>query len=184
MAYRYDSNPPKKPENMLQKFAVRNGATLKLAFRCYYFKPPLGHDPHYHDHINWPAPNYHGDACQMKPPRDEFPYINGIIRRCDDLPPIHLLDEGYQDVAVTFEDADQASNITVESWIDEDDDNIVRVHMDTAFPTFSDKPIDLRFTVFVRKTYTDPATNITRTTKDAVAHCFVSVLPGAPYPTS
>lgn len=177
MAYRLDSTPPRKPEDILPRFAVRNGATLKLAFRCYYHTPKETHDPHYHDHKNWPAPNYHpGDICQMHPPRDipKF-FCHPQMRTMHDFTEIHLLEEGYHDVVMTFEDTEQDDYLDVTGWIDEEDDNIVRFHINTDFPNFSDKPIDLRFTVFVKKVADDVVT------KDAVCHGIITVLPGHPY---
>lgn len=171
MGYRFFDTPP-NPEDMLQRFLVRNGATLKLAFECYYIEK---HDAKLHDHIGWPAPPNADRICQIA---SNITHGNMVDR----LDPIHLLEEGYSEAVVVFEDEDTAQNVFVETWIDVENDNIVRVRMDTDFPTFTDKPIDLVFTVLVKKTWIDEQTMDTKVIKDAVAHCIASVLPGAPYP--
>lgn len=166
MGYRFYDNPP-KPEDHLHRFPVRNGAVMRLAFACYYLH---GHNPKLHDHIGWPNPDHPDAICQ------EISNMKLYRMRHKDieLQEIHLLKEGYNEVAVSFEDEEQAQNLTVNAWIDEDDDNIIRMIVGSKFPTFSDKPVDLRFTVFVKK---DNATI------DAVCHGFITVLPGAPYPS-
>lgn len=177
MAYRLDNTPPPKPENMLRRFAVRNGAVMRASFGCYYLSE--GHDPDYHDYINWPAPNYHpGDICQMKFPRDLPRWIRDISDfKPIDLDPIHLLEEGYSDVAIAFDDPDFASNVDVMSCtIDEDDDYIVRLKVLAHFTLFEDKPKESRFTLFVKKE--------DGSTIDAVCHGIMVVLPGSPYPES
>ena len=182
MAYRTLKERP-KPENLLPTFSVRNGATLKLAFRCYYHTPMPTHDPHYHDHLHWPSEDYHpGDICQMHPPRDIPKFLcHPIMRTLHDHTPIHLIEEGYSEVTMTFEDTENDDYLDVTGWIDEEDDNIVRFHINTSFPNFSDKPKDLRFTAFVKKTSTDPVTSVITVTKDAVCHGIITVLPGHPY---
>lgn len=174
MGYRTLDKPP-KPEDMLRKYAVRNGAIMRMALGCFYLRK--GHNPHFHDYRNWPAPNYHpGEICQQMPPRD-------IIRWRDDpvtgnpvgVDPIHLIEEGYNTVEIKFDDADIAQYLTAEAWIDEEDDYIVRVKVHANLPLFEDKPKETRFTVFAAKT--------DGTAIDAVHHGFVTVLPGSPYQT-
>lgn len=181
MGYRFCDNPP-KPEDMLNRFSVRNGATLRSAFSCFYFKPKPGHDPNFHDHVGWPSPDNPDNICQMMPP--QYPPMKwrpAILRTPDDLEPIHLLDEGYQEAAITFDNPDIEQCLTYKAWIDEDDDFIVRIYITAELPTFEDKPKETRFTVFVKKTYTDPITNETMITKDTVCHGIFTILPGSPY---
>lgn len=170
MGYRTIDKPP-KPEDMLRKFDVRNGAIMRVAFGCYYSSN--GHDPHYHDHLNWPAPNYHpGPICQMAPPRDKYRWLPyPTMRKPVQLEPINLSDEGYTTFVVTYEDEDLAYYLTTEAWLDEDEDNIVRMSVYADFPTFSDKPKELRFTLFAIKS--------DRSAIDAICHGIVSVLPGS-----
>lgn len=175
MGFRYNTTPPPKPEDHLRRFAVRNGAIMRVSFGCYYFS--RGHDPRYHDYINWPAPNYHpGEICQMDPPRSIAPWMRnpkpGMPIQLD---AIHLTEEGYTDIAVSYEDSDNAAYLTTEAWIDEDDDYIVHMKVNANFATFSDKPKDLRFTVFAKKSDGSAI--------DAICHGIVTVLPGSPYPT-
>lgn len=174
MAYRMLEEPP-KPENLLRKFDVRNGAVMRTTFGCYY--TTNGHDPHYHDFVNWPAPNYHpGPICQMHPPRTPWRWLpHPITRNPIILDPIHLIEEGYQTQAIVeYEDAELAEHMHTSAWIDEDDDNLVRMVVHADFPVFHDKPIENRFTLFIKKE--------DNSIIDAVCHGIVTVLPGSPVP--
>lgn len=165
MGYRFDDNPP-KPEDHLHRFPIRNGATARIAFACYYLQ---GHNPKMHDHIGWPNPDSPDHICQIQ---SNFK-LYGLNEKTIDFQDIHLIDEGYTDAAIKFDDQDNAQYVDASAWIDPNDDNIVRIKVDTNFPVFEDKPIDMRFTVFVRNDYTD--------TTDAVCHGMLTVLPGSPY---
>ena len=168
MGYRFNDNPP-KPEDHLYRFAVRNGATARITFGCYY----LGkHDPKLHDFIGWPNPDNVDAICQEISNFKLFGKKNKTI----ELQEIHLAEEGYDEVAVAYEDSEYAQYLITESHIDEDDDNIIRVKVTANLPEFSDKPIDVKFTVFARKS--------SETRIDAVCHAIISVLPGPVYPGS
>ena len=171
MAYRVIDNPP-KPEDMLLMFPVRNGAIARIAFGCYYLGN--GHDPHYHDHKHWPTWDYHpGSICQMPPPRNRFRWLrHGVIV---DMERIHLIEEGYDQATVSYEDNTIAQHLSTKAWIDESDDYIVRMNIGANLDTFSDKPIDIRFTVFVSKS--------DGSARDAVCHGILTVLPGGAFAT-
>lgn len=174
MGYRFDDRPP-KPEDHLIRFAVRNGATMKAKFRCYYIKKGKPHNPLFHDHVGWPQPTRPDGSCQMMVVREDGRC--GLPTRrfmYSGLEEIHLDDEGYTEAFVTFEDDEYSAFLTDKAWIDKEYDNVVRVQIGTALPSFSDKPIDIRFTVFVQKE------NII----DAVAHGVLSVLPGRAKPAT
>ena len=182
MGYRKLHRKP-KPEDMLPRLAVRNGATLKVAFDCFYFDPKPTHDPHYHDHIGWPAPNYHFGICQMLPPRNENPrrHFHPIMRTMDDVSPIDLGEEGYTGFEVAYEDEDIAEDLTTRIDIDDTEDvNVIRMQVDTALPSFSDKPKETRFTVFAAKEVTDDEDTILYTIKDELLHGILTILPGNP----
>lgn len=169
MGYR-TIDPPAKPENMLHRFAVRNGALMRIAFGCYYFS--RGHDPRYHDYMNWPAPDYHpGEICQMDPPRSPLWHRNPKPGMPTQLEPIHLIEEGYSEIIVTYEDSTSAASLTTTASIDDVDDYIVRMSVFANFTTFSDKPKDLRFTIFAKKSDNSAC--------DAICHGIVTVLPGS-----
>lgn len=174
MGYRKNDIPP-KPEDMLRKFDVRNGAIMNVAFGCYYLTEE--HDPHYHDYINWPSADYHpGPICQMYPPRTpprDWPHEHPPIPLPATFTPIHLIDEGYTIASVEYEDDELAQNLITEAWIDTDTDYIVRMKVRANFSTFSDKPKDVRFTIFVAKE--------DNTAIDAICHGIVTVLPGKSY---
>lgn len=168
---------------MLPRLVVRNGATLKVAFDCFYFDPKATHDPHYHDHIGWPAPNYHFGICQMFPPRNENPrhWFHPIMRTKDDVSPIDLSEEGYTGFEVTYEDPDIAANLTTRIEADSTEGaNVVRMQVDTALPLFSDKPKETRFTVFAVKDVVDDQNVLLYKTKDELLHGVLTVLPGNP----
>lgn len=174
MGYRTLDKPP-KPEDMLRRFDVRNGAIMRIAFACYYAEK--GHNPHYHDYKNWPTWNYHpGAICQMMPPRTPFKWMPWPLNRKSlKLTPIDLAEEGYTDFVVSYEDEELASNLDTTAWLDEEDTSIVRMSVNAHFPTFSDKPKEARFTIFAKK---QDGTAI-----DAICHGIVTILPGSPYPT-
>ncbi len=169
MGYRMKDRPP-KPEDHLPRFAIRNGATFKTRFVCYYFTPKKRHDPLYHDHVGWPEPKRPDDSCQMLPPR--YPIVGfprPVIRTKDDLTPIKLQDEGYSGITVSV-DEEYSEFLNAEAVLDEDDS--IRIFISTAFPEFKDKPIDVRFTVY--------AHNPTEHLIDEVCHAILSVLPANP----
>ena len=168
MGYRFNDKPP-KPEEHLRTFDVRNGAQMRATFGCYYAHE--GHDPKVHDYYGWPDPRHPDDICQMLP---DFvhPYHNKDKRPLS-FQPIHLLEEGYTSAIVVFEDRDFVRHLNAKAWIDEDDDCLVRMTVYAGLPTFSDKPKDVNFTLFVRKA--------DREVSDAVCHGTLTVLPGNPY---
>lgn len=166
MGYRFDDKPP-KPEDNLYRFAVRNGATAKISFGCYY----LGkHDSKLHDYLGWPNPKRVDAICQEISNFRLFGKKNKTI----ELQEIHLTEEGYDEVAVAYESSEHAEYLITEAYIDPDDDNIIRVKITAKLPEFTDKPIDVRFTVFAKKS--------SETQIDAVCHAMVSILPGPIYP--
>lgn len=175
MAYRINKKPI-KPEDKLRRFTVRNGATIDVLFPCYYYQPVEGHDPHYHDFIGWPSPSTPGDACQMYPPRDRYRWNrHPLMRNGEDLTPIHLRLEGYDEAVVTFSDQDIAEFVAATAWIDEDDDYLIRFHVNANLATFSDKPLDTWFTIFIKRN------DGNMEYKDVVCHGILTVLPGSPY---
>lgn len=173
MGYRTLDKPP-KPEDLLRRFDVRNGAIMHVTFGCYYSKN--GHDPHYHDYINWPAPDYHpGLPCQMHPPRSPFRWLQPITGNPIQLDPIDLVDEGYNEATVVYDDPDIAQYLDTDAEIDADDQNLIRMNVKASLPTFEDQPKEARFTLFIKRS--------DGLAIDAVCHGIVVVLPGSPYPT-
>ena len=73
--------------------------------------------------------------------------------------------------------SDIVEHLDAKAWIDPQDDWIVRLSVKADCPTFSDKPQDVRFTVFVKRPDTE------HEQIDAVCHGILTVLPGSPYPT-
>lgn len=160
MGYRTLDIPPLKPEDMLPMFEVRNGAIVDIAFPCFYLDVVRAHDSHYHDYINWPAPNYHpGPPCQFV---DGIPLNEhaGEYEKVDFLNPhpIDLLSyyEGYTDAYVVMDQ--DVAGLTVTARIDEDEPNVIYVRAKANMAFFEDKPLEYRFTLFVHapaRTYHD-----------------------------
>ena len=170
MGYRFDDNPP-KPEDMLKRFDVRNGAKMRLAFGCYYAH--MGHDPKLHDHLGWPSPGHKDDMCQMLPAyASPWAMKKGRFERPISFDPINLKDEGYTEAYVSVEDEEIAADLDINAWIDDDDESIVRMTVLANLPTFSDKPKTARFTLFIKK-----PDNLA---VDAVCHGIITILPGSP----
>ena len=165
MGYRFNDKPP-KPEDNLIRFAVRNGATAKIAFACYYLN---GHNPKYHDYQGWPNPDHPDMICQELGNFKLF----GLKEKTVELEVIHLEEEGYDEVAVAYEDSEYAQYLVTNATLE---DNIVRIKVMAKLPAFTDKPVDIRFTAFVR--------NSSESVIDAVCHGMLTILPGPIYPGS
>ena len=169
MGYRY--GPPPKPEDMLLKFDVQNGAIMRVAFGCFYTLD--GHDPKEHDYYGWPTPDSPDNICQVKPILNKWhPFRDS--HRTIKMEPIHLREEGYEDARVSIDNDSMSEHLDVNAWIDEEDDYIVRMSVKANFPTFYDKPIETKFTIFI--------SNWINGTIDAVCHASIVVLPGSPFP--
>ena len=167
MGYRFSDNPP-KPEDHLRRFTVRNGTIMRLAFGCFYL---YGHNNKYHDHIGWPNPSSPDHICQDTSNMRLYPFKNKTVSFDE----IHLTEEGYDEAVVAYEDDENLQYLETTAFIDNDNDSVVRMNVAANLPSFEDKPVDLRFTLFVKK---EDGSAI-----DAVCHGIVTVLPGAPYPT-
>lgn len=165
MGYRFNNNPP-KPEDLLKRFDVRNGAIMRAAFECYYAKE--GHDTQMHDHLGWPYPGHPDDICQMP----QYPNEHPRNHKPTVFEPIKLIDEGYTDAYVAFEDNDAMASFEATAWIDEENQNIVRMKVHPSLTTFTDKPKDFKFTLFIKKS--------DNSSIDAVCYGIISVLPGRP----
>lgn len=169
MGYRLEEKPF-NPEDHLHRFCVRNGTIGKMAFGCYYL---VEHDYKLHDHIGWPDPDKPDRICQIVSSPVSNPIFltkNGIVNNLEE---IHLLDEGYDTAAITFEDDEIEYYTSIEAYIDEEDDYIVHLNVKAEFPSFSNNPKDYKFTLFVKKS--------DGTAIDAVCHAVLSILPGSPY---
>lgn len=154
--------------DQLRRFDVRNGATMRLAFMCFYYR---NHDSHYHDHVGWPEPKQHDMSCQMPPYPGPAPWLpRQKVYPLNYLEPINLMNEGYTDVYVEYEDDEIEQYLTTESYIDEHD--VVRVQVTPNLPVFTDKPKEARFTAFI-------ANSDGR--YDAVCHGAIIILPGSPH---
>ena len=167
MGYRNKHCRKHTPDDFVPRYIVRNGATTNVVFKCFYCTP--GHNPHQHDFIGWPAPNYHAESCQMPTPRDVVPWLPKPYLGANTTP-IQLADEGFTDASVVFDD-DVSGKVTAVATFDQADENVINVHFDTSFPTFQDPPKELKFTLFASG----------GSERHAVCRGILVVLPGAPY---
>lgn len=181
MAYRLNNTPPPKPENMLPRFEVRNGAIIDIAFPCYYLDVLVAHDSHYHDHIGWPAPNFHGQACQFidglsfHEHAKKFEHIDWVHPH-----PIDLLSEyeGYDAAYVTTDEDVESLGLTLSARLDESEHNVVYLRAKANLDTFEDKPKDFRFTVFLHAPARTYQGNLELEKMDQVIRGMITVLPG------
>lgn len=166
MAYRMNEIPHDIPQRV---FDVRNGATLKVSLACFYYHE---HDNDLHDHIGWPSPD-HPDAICQEHVIEPAPWIPNHIRIEEgNLVPIYLIEEGYTGASVKIEDETIAAASTSTVFIDQEQENIVKMNITVNLPTFTDKPKETGFTVFATK---DDGI------RDAVCHGIMKVLPGSQY---
>lgn len=172
MGYRYNipldkNDEPIKPEDTLLRFDVRNGAVMNLALDCRYCTKDI-------DHPFWLFPRYPGDTAVARR-SNGYPYYKWRdVRWPYDNTPINFYSEERTRVEVVFDEEIDPDYIDAFGRIEEDTPSIVRVRIKTNFPSFSDKPIEKRFTVFVSDT---EGYNI-----DAVVHGILVILPGSPFP--
>jgi hypothetical protein len=175
MGYRIDRKPI-KPEDMLPTFAVRNGSTMRLAFKCYYVQHEENFSPDVYDNLEW-----HDDKC----PEDEHHHNHhcpkpDVYIDVDDLEPIDLPDCDYDEVVVTYEDDSIAQHLTTDAWIDENTPSIVRMFVSADIPNFSDKPKQARFTIFLKRTIHINELSKDIETADTLCHGMIVILPGKP----
>lgn len=166
MGYRMQNIPK---DDMPQRiFDVRNGATMKAAFACYYYR---NHDTKLHDHIGWPRPGHPDESCQMFV--EPAPWIpSHIAIEPHDLEEIHLTEEGYTGATIIFEDSTIGNAATATVQIDSEQDHIINLTVTVNLPTFTDEPKETGFTIFAIKN---------ASTRDAVCHGVLRVLPGSQY---
>ena len=171
MGYRYNiptdrNGEPPKPEDMLPRFEVRNGAILRIAFKCHYLL-------HTHDHPMYVYPHVAGDAALLRRENHQ-PYDRLSQAKLPvETKPIDLVDENYNGVAVTIEEDELAEYIDVtDAYIDTAEPNMIRISLKTSFPNFHDIPKEARFTVFI--------INDNQNAIDAVCHGILVILPGKP----
>lgn len=174
MGYRYDDIPhdmkhlPPEEDCMLPEFRIRNGAILRIAFKCRYVL-------HNHDHPMYVYPHIAGDVALLRRenhnPYDKLEYATFPL----EYSPIDLLsvEEDYDPNAqVVFEEDDGHIEV-ISAYIDPEETSIIRISMSVQYPEFIGEPIRKHFTVFVRSNSGDRI--------DAVCHGVVMVLPGKPY---
>ena len=165
MGYRFNDMPKDFPQRV---FDVRNGATLKISFGCFYYRH---HDAAYHDYIGWPSPDHPDMVHQRGLVDDPAPWMpDHHVFTQSELEPIHLAEEGYTNFSVVFDDPDIEADVVTDVGIDEVEDHVVRVKITVNLPTFTGKPKETGFTVFT--------SNEDDSIVDSVCHGIMKILPG------
>ena len=177
MAYRNIEKPKVDPEELLPRYPIRNGTSMMQRFECFYIDPKPKHDPHYHDYLGYPNPHYHHDSCQMKPARDIDPRLGpAFLVGPDDLVPLDLTEEGYNDFFMSYEDATLGAKLTTDIRKDSLESNVVNLYVLAELDLFTEGTQDIVFTLFAKRTDNNGLVH-----KDALVHGIITVLPGSLY---
>jgi hypothetical protein len=186
MGYRIEDRRP-SPEMLVPHVNLRNGGSTVIAFPCYYLemeKPVDWHDHHVHDHIGWPYPGHPDHICQRVPghatadPNIPFDYVD-----MDKAIPIMLKDEGYTDATVSIDSTDITGNVSssmimAESYIDPDDQWVVKVLFRALLEEVVGDALVFPFTVFAHADAGIVDGKAYPETYDEVARARLLVLPG------
>lgn len=159
-SYRIDQPKPKPKHRSFQSLStpntlyIHNGNSAILAIPCYYMevRPPVParlHDRMRHDMLGWPTPDHPDHVCQEwdfdRHHCRRTPHLKCCPPRCEHfldmrrLIPIHLLAEGYREVQIEVVDEDgeklsDDSSLRVTGVIDERDDWVIRIFIETHVP--------------------------------------------------
>lgn len=190
MGYRIEDHKPKPPRRDVQGATspatvfVQNGSTLDYALPCWYLivDPPMRahcHSRQHHDHVGWPSPTHPDHICQdwefahsCHEHDNDFHHHHGHHDHHDmyidpsKLAPIHLLDEGYTDIEVAFDD--KPDGLFATGYIDAKRDWIIRINIDSMVADAIKDRIDVPYSVF--------ASGNGR--RDVVGRGVIAILPG------
>lgn len=133
MGYRTFEHKPHEPQRTMQttatplKIYVPNSGNAYVKIPCFYqeIKPPTKMRPHNRpldDHMGWPDPRRIDHSCQLyepfeagvEPPHTAMggrPPVRKLLDM-DRLIPIHLKDEGYKELFVTWSKGNPTTGIT------------------------------------------------------------------------
>lgn len=151
---RHDHHHDKRTVDNLatpQVLKIINGSTIDVAYPCWYNEikfPERLHHKDWHDHVGWPGPNYPDHICQQSfHHKHGYPYNPHAHHYVDlqQLIPIHLTEEGYEDVIV--QTAITIPGLTAEGYIDTENDWVVRVHFDSQISQDIDNVLETKFAV-------------------------------------
>lgn len=146
MGYRIGCERPSRKVNnnpSLSKIVVSNGSIANYAFPCFYVDIPEEESVNVSDVNPW----------------DESSTV--------DLIPIHLSEEGYTDVDVSF--VGNSDGITATGLIDPINDNIIRVKFSASSEYAERKKLEIPFSVFV-----SDGSDV----RDIACHGILVILPG------
>lgn len=138
---------------------IQNGITSRIAFPCYYLYRKDGMPIDYHrvphaviDHFGWPSPDHRDRSWQPR-------IIDNLVAE-----PIHLTDEGYDQVSMhTYDLPDGFSHsVSIDDWV-------VRLTLNPRCNDAILEPVNVRFSVI--------ATNSTENVSDMVANGIIRILP-------
>ena len=166
MGYRFNNEPPMKPEKFLPVFDLYNNEDRTWSIPCFYLdveRPIDWHDYKMHDFLGWPNPRKPGHICQALPDYNKSFSPASIWKYVDmnKAVPIHFLSdyEGYEPNAVSIvldtkdEDGNDidVSNIETSAYIRTDEDWIVDLRFNPTLPQFAGEPKEYLFNAYVNK---------------------------------
>lgn len=178
-----------------------NGSVATFAFPCYYqeIHPPIRAHRHckdWHDHVGVPSPRHPDHSCQpyyefaswwtgmheIDPGFPDYHHHHNHWRRhlrhlldMRSLIPIHLIDEGYENVYVAIHD--KPSGLNAEGWIDQVHDNIIKVRFDLQVEEAELEPKDYLFSVVIDGKYKDAKFSPERSMRDVAVRGLLHVDP-------
>lgn len=190
MSYRITEQPKPKPQRTVEDMVtmstvfVQNGATFDFAIPCWYIvvDPPRKahhHSRMHHDHVGWPSPNHPDHICQSWDFAHSCCSFDRHKHHCDychryldmdNVLPIHLTKEGYDNIKVAIEPSLQG--LSACGYIDEKRDWIIRINIDSNIESAIEKKQEVKYSVFA-----NGIINKKKVT-DIVANGKIVILPG------
>lgn len=175
MSYRIGEPKPPKPRRTMENLTSPSdiyltlGTSTLLAVPCWYIEvhkpiPAVHHSRDYHDFKGAPSPNHRDHVCQAWDFAHSCCSIHHDMHHCDHcdhfidmkrVSPIHMLEEGYEDVEVIteFMEGDSRVSLSGSASIDREDDWILRVRLSSVASEASNRkpyePALFRLSVFV-----------------------------------
>lgn len=198
MGYRIHEHKPPKPQRSAVdittpvKLYIHNGTVSNFAFPCWYQEilppvPAVPHARHLHDHQGWPSWQHPDHICQLWLPEKGHCYHGHS--ECEPhckhfidykkVYPIHLLSEyeGYNSEAIiAFVDDDSRDKISINGYIDESEDWVVRITIDAHDPDAVREPQVHKFSVYLDRYLNSAQSPVAR---DLVVLAELIVLPSA-----
>ena len=161
---------------------IQNGIAAYFAFPCWYIdqEPPRHatlHDTTHHDHIGHPEPRRPDASCQIVQGHHMVWEPHKNLLELSNVWPIHLLEEGYQEAELIFDDP--PDGLKSKSSIDTVDDWVVRTEIQCGIDEAIKEQVDIPYALFVFG-HTDEEKDVEQHIHNIVTKGVLHVLPG-PY---